>query len=78
MPEEAVRSEEETRLDSPWVTLVWNDPVNLMSYVAYVFESAGGARRSAPRAAGLSVPGACGRCHSHVRVVRGASRGRRQ
>ncbi|WP_251153372.1 ATP-dependent Clp protease adapter ClpS [Cellulosimicrobium sp. Marseille-Q4280] len=25
--------------DSPWVTLVWNDPVNLMSYVAYVFES---------------------------------------
>ena len=23
----------------PWVTLVWNDPVNLMSYVAYVFRS---------------------------------------
>jgi ATP-dependent Clp protease adaptor protein ClpS len=23
----------------PWVTIVWNDPVNLMSYVAYVFES---------------------------------------
>lgn len=39
VPEEAVRTEEATRLDSPWVTLVWNDPVNLMSYVAYVFES---------------------------------------
>jgi ATP-dependent Clp protease adaptor protein ClpS len=24
--------------DKPWITLVWNDPVNLMSYVAYVFE----------------------------------------
>ncbi len=23
----------------PWVTLVWNDPVNLMSYVTYVFQS---------------------------------------
>ncbi len=21
----------------PWVTLVWDDPVNLMSYVAFVF-----------------------------------------
>ncbi|MCU1545164.1 MAG: ATP-dependent Clp protease adapter ClpS [Homoserinimonas sp.] len=24
---------------SPWITLVWNDPVNLMSYVSYVFRS---------------------------------------
>lgn len=23
--------------DLPWVTIVWNDPVNLMSYVTYVF-----------------------------------------
>jgi len=23
--------------DTPWVTIVWNDPVNLMSYVTYVF-----------------------------------------
>jgi ATP-dependent Clp protease adaptor protein ClpS len=28
-----------TRLDSPWRTIVWNDPVNLMSYVVYVFRS---------------------------------------
>lgn len=27
------------RPDLPWVTLVWNDPVNLMSYVSYVFRS---------------------------------------
>ncbi|TDE97376.1 ATP-dependent Clp protease adapter ClpS [Occultella glacieicola] len=25
--------------DRPWRTIVWNDPVNLMSYVAYVFRS---------------------------------------
>jgi ATP-dependent Clp protease adaptor protein ClpS len=24
--------------DLPWITLVWNDPVNLMSYVSYVFQ----------------------------------------
>ena len=30
---------EQTVLDSPWITLVWNDPVNLMSYVFYVFRS---------------------------------------
>lgn len=22
---------------TPWITVVWNDPVNLMSYVTYVF-----------------------------------------
>ncbi|MEQ6901313.1 ATP-dependent Clp protease adapter ClpS [Nocardioides sp. YIM 152588] len=26
-----------TVADTPWVTVVWNDPVNLMSYVSYVF-----------------------------------------
>jgi ATP-dependent Clp protease adaptor protein ClpS len=31
------RSQEETRTEPPWITLVWNDPVNLMSYVAWVF-----------------------------------------
>ncbi len=23
--------------DRPWITLVWNDPINLMSYVTHVF-----------------------------------------
>lgn len=26
------------RPDKPWITIVWNDPVNLMSYVTYVFQ----------------------------------------
>ncbi len=34
---------EDTRLEltlgSPWIVLVWNDPVNLMSYVSYIFRS---------------------------------------
>ncbi len=25
--------------DTPWELIVWNDPVNLMSYVSYVFQS---------------------------------------
>ena len=36
---ESVRTEDESRLDQPWVTIVWNDPVNLMSYVSFVFRS---------------------------------------
>jgi ATP-dependent Clp protease adaptor protein ClpS len=32
--------------DLPWITIVWNDPVNLMSYVTYVFESYFGYPRS--------------------------------
>jgi ATP-dependent Clp protease adaptor protein ClpS len=27
-----------TELARPWVTIVWNDPVNLMSYVTFVFQ----------------------------------------
>ena len=27
------------RPDDPWVTIVWNDPVNLMTYVSWVFRS---------------------------------------
>ncbi len=29
---------EESELDIPWVCIVHNDPVNLMSYVVYVFQ----------------------------------------
>ena len=31
--------DEAVTLDVPWVTIVWNDPVNLMSYVTYVFQT---------------------------------------
>jgi len=36
---EIVRPEadEVVMLDVPWITLVWDDPVNLMSYVTFVF-----------------------------------------
>lgn len=31
--------EEAVTLDTPWVTIVWNDPVNLQQYVTWVFTS---------------------------------------
>ena len=37
--EEIVSSDSLTEPDVPWITLVWNDPVNLMSYVTYVFQT---------------------------------------
>jgi ATP-dependent Clp protease adaptor protein ClpS len=29
---------QEVREDRPWVVIVWNDPINLMSYVTFVFQ----------------------------------------
>ncbi len=37
-PVEAPEVEEHPEQDRPWVTVVWNDPVNLMSYVTWVFQ----------------------------------------
>ena len=31
-------TDESTSTDSPWIVLVWNDPINLMSYVSFVFQ----------------------------------------
>lgn len=36
---EQVDVEQQTTLDTPWVTVVWNDPVNLTVYVSYVFRT---------------------------------------
>ena len=36
---ERPETDEVTAPDTPWITLVWNDPVNLMSYVTYVLMS---------------------------------------
>jgi ATP-dependent Clp protease adaptor protein ClpS len=30
--------EDREQLDRPWIVVVWNDPVNLMTYVTYVFQ----------------------------------------
>ena len=38
-PVEEREDEELTLLDRPWLTIVWNDPVNLMSYVTFVFQN---------------------------------------
>ncbi|QCB94096.1 ATP-dependent Clp protease adapter ClpS [Cellulomonas shaoxiangyii] len=39
VPDTTVEADEVTGLADAWVTLVWNDPVNLMSYVSYVFQT---------------------------------------
>ena len=36
---ELPQSDERTIPDKPWLTIVWNDPINLMSYVTYVFQT---------------------------------------
>ncbi len=40
-PERQVTENPDTRIrtdpDRPWITIVWNDPINLMSYVTHVF-----------------------------------------
>jgi ATP-dependent Clp protease adaptor protein ClpS len=35
---EQPRIEEDVRLDRPWKVIVWNDPINLMSYVTFVLQ----------------------------------------
>ncbi|MGH3467562.1 MAG: ATP-dependent Clp protease adapter ClpS [Thermocrispum sp.] len=37
-PQVEPEAEELGKTDKPWQTIVWNDPVNLMSYVTYVFQ----------------------------------------
>jgi ATP-dependent Clp protease adaptor protein ClpS len=39
-PAEAERpvADERTEVDPPWIVIVWNDPINLMSYVTWVFQ----------------------------------------
>lgn len=33
-----ITSDETVDVDRPWIVLVWNDPINLMSYVTFVFQ----------------------------------------
>jgi ATP-dependent Clp protease adaptor protein ClpS len=37
--DEDLRLEDVTATSGPWQTVVWNDPVNLMSYVVHVFRT---------------------------------------
>jgi ATP-dependent Clp protease adaptor protein ClpS len=43
--ERADELEESVAPDRPWVTIVWDDPINLMSYVTYVFQDVFGYSR---------------------------------
>ncbi len=37
VPLEDVQVDGRSEIDQPWMCIVWNDPVNLMSYVTFVF-----------------------------------------
>jgi ATP-dependent Clp protease adaptor protein ClpS len=37
-PADVQRPADQTEPDLPWVVIVWNDPINLMSYVTWVFQ----------------------------------------
>jgi ATP-dependent Clp protease adaptor protein ClpS len=38
--------DEDIAADVPWIVIVWNDPINLMSYVTYVFQKLFGFSRA--------------------------------
>ena len=42
-------------VDRPWVVLVWNDPINLMSYVTYVLQKVFGYSRDKAESLMLDV-----------------------
>jgi ATP-dependent Clp protease adaptor protein ClpS len=46
--EELLR-DEDVRPDTPWVVLVWNDPVNTFDYVTFVFQKIFGYSRAKAR-----------------------------
>src|SRR5437773_4916737 len=43
---ERPRERREAKHDRPWIVIVWNDPINLMSYVTLVFQKLFGYSRA--------------------------------
>jgi ATP-dependent Clp protease adaptor protein ClpS len=39
-------TDESLELDLPWLVVVWNDPINLMTYVTFVFQKLFGYSKS--------------------------------
>ena len=37
-PTETVDTDDQIDPDRPWIVIVWNDPINLMSYVTHVLQ----------------------------------------
>ena len=62
--------------DTPWVTVVWNDPVNLMTYVSFVFQDYFGYDRDKADRLMLQVHRE-GRCRGLERFARGDGARRR-
>jgi ATP-dependent Clp protease adaptor protein ClpS len=54
--------EEYVDLDRPWKVIVWNDPINLMSYVAFVFQKLFGYSKEKAHKLMLEV-------HNHGRAI---------
>ena len=52
---EELLGDTDTRLDVPWVVLVWDDPINLMDYVTYVFQKLFGYPKAKARRLMLQV-----------------------
>ncbi len=55
MTEQLSDQQADPEVDVPWITLVWNDPVNLMSYVTWVFMTYFGYPEAKARALMLDV-----------------------
>jgi ATP-dependent Clp protease adaptor protein ClpS len=53
--EPAVDDDVDVDLDRPWIVIVWNDPINLMDYVTYVFQKLFGYTREKAEALMLDV-----------------------
>ncbi|HMC39436.1 MAG TPA: ATP-dependent Clp protease adapter ClpS [Acidimicrobiales bacterium] len=48
-------SDQSTRADLPWKVIVWNDPINTMTYVTFVFQKLFGYSEEKARALMLDV-----------------------
>jgi ATP-dependent Clp protease adaptor protein ClpS len=70
----------ETERDIPWIVIVWNDPINLMSYVTWVFQKVFGFPRAEAERLMMDVHtkgravvanGPKERCEAHVATLHG-------
>ena len=70
-------ADERVAEDHPWVVIVWNDPVNLMSYVTYVLQKLFGYSQEKATELmldvhhkGRAVVASCGREEAEMHVFR--------
>ena len=72
--------DEVTTADRPWIVIVWNDPINLMSYVTWVFQKVFGFPRAEAERLMMDVHtkgkavvanGPKERCEAHVATLHG-------